>query len=55
MRQEAYDRTGRIVNITITPTVDSKEAPRLLNYLTAPNVVRAAAHGRARGLLAVVV
>ncbi|EDQ91814.1 uncharacterized protein MONBRDRAFT_31257 [Monosiga brevicollis MX1] len=36
--QEAYDRTRRILNITINPP-DAMEAPRLLNYLTAPNVV----------------
>lgn len=36
--REAYDRTGRIVNITVTPT-KSDDYPHLLNYLTAPNVV----------------
>eukprot|EP00730_Choanoeca_flexa_P017154 TRINITY_DN8220_c0_g1_i1.p1 TRINITY_DN8220_c0_g1~~TRINITY_DN8220_c0_g1_i1.p1 ORF type:complete len:577 (+),score=100.56 TRINITY_DN8220_c0_g1_i1:2-1732(+) len=36
--QEAYNRTRRILNITINPP-DATEAPRLLNYLTAPNVV----------------
>jgi hypothetical protein len=37
---EAYDRTGRIINIIVSPSRDNKDAPRLLNYLTAPNVVR---------------
>jgi TAG lipase/steryl ester hydrolase/phospholipase A2/LPA acyltransferase len=36
--QEAYDRTGRILNITVTPQENS-DYPRLLNYLTAPNVL----------------
>jgi len=35
---EAYDRTGRIINITVSP-VNGFEKPRLLNYLTAPNVL----------------
>jgi TAG lipase/steryl ester hydrolase/phospholipase A2/LPA acyltransferase len=36
--REAYDRTGRIINVTVTPlSVD--DYPQLLNYLTAPNVV----------------
>ena len=35
---EAYARTGRIVNITVSPASDY-ERPRLLNYLTAPNVL----------------
>jgi len=35
---EAYERTGRIVNITVSPGNDY-EKPRLLNYLTAPNVL----------------
>jgi len=34
---EAYKRTGRIVNISISPT-DPHQFPRLLNYLTSPNV-----------------
>ncbi len=42
--QEAYDRTGRIINISISPA-DPNQFPRLLNYLTAPNVfVRSAVH-----------
>lgn len=35
--QEAFDRTGRIINITVAPT-NSLSSPRLLNYLTAPHV-----------------
>ncbi|ETO31682.1 hypothetical protein RFI_05433 [Reticulomyxa filosa] len=35
---EAYEKTGRILNITVTGT-DTNAMPRLLNYLTAPNVV----------------
>jgi TAG lipase/steryl ester hydrolase/phospholipase A2/LPA acyltransferase len=36
--QEAYDRTGRIININVSP-LDSNDQPRLLNFLTAPNVL----------------
>lgn len=36
--QEAFDRTGRIVNIIVTPQNHS-DPPRLLNYLTAPHVL----------------
>lgn len=36
--QEAFDRTGRILNIVVTP-VNSSDPPRLLNYLTAPHVM----------------
>ena len=35
--QEAFDRTGRIINITVAP-VNNYDPPRLLNYLTAPHV-----------------
>jgi TAG lipase / steryl ester hydrolase / phospholipase A2 / LPA acyltransferase len=35
--QEAFDRTGRIINITVAPQ-NSYDPPRLLNYLTAPHV-----------------
>jgi predicted acylesterase/phospholipase RssA len=35
--QEAFDRTGRIINITVAP-VNDFDPPRLLNYLTAPHV-----------------
>lgn len=36
--KEAYDKTKRILNITVTNT-DKFDSPRLLNYITAPNVV----------------
>uniref|UniRef100_A0A7S2WHC3 PNPLA domain-containing protein n=1 Tax=Mucochytrium quahogii TaxID=96639 RepID=A0A7S2WHC3_9STRA len=36
--QEAYDRTGRIVNITVTPHGGDRDLPNLLNYLSAPYV-----------------
>jgi len=35
--QEAFDRSGRIINITVAPTNDY-DPPRLLNYLTSPHV-----------------
>ncbi len=35
--QEAFDRTGRIINITVAP-LNSYDPPRLLNYITAPHV-----------------
>ncbi len=35
--QEAFDHTGRIINITVSPT-NSYDPPRLLNYLTSPHV-----------------
>ena len=35
---EAYEKTGRILNISVSPA-DSNQFPRLLNYLTAPNVL----------------
>lgn len=35
---EAYERTGRILNITVCPA-DTNEPPRLLNYLTAPHAL----------------
>ncbi len=41
--EEALERTGRIVNISISPA-DANQFPRLLGYLNAPNVfVRRAA------------
>jgi predicted acylesterase/phospholipase RssA len=44
---EAYKHTNRILNITVSPA-DSHQFPRLLNYLTAPNVlVRRAARASA--------
>lgn len=36
--QEAFDRTGRILNIVVTPQ-NASDPPRLLNYLTAPHVL----------------
>ncbi|GMH82738.1 hypothetical protein TrVE_jg11607 [Triparma verrucosa] len=36
--QEAFDRTGRILNITVSPQ-NRSDPPRLLNYLTAPHVL----------------
>jgi TAG lipase/steryl ester hydrolase/phospholipase A2/LPA acyltransferase len=36
--QEAFDRTGRILNIVVTPK-NSSDPPRLLNYLTSPHVM----------------
>ena len=36
--QEAYNRTRRILNITVSSST-KYEMPRLLNYLTAPNVL----------------
>jgi hypothetical protein len=35
---EAYEKTRRILNISISPA-DTHQFPRLLNYLTAPNVL----------------
>lgn len=36
--EEAFKRTRRIINITVSP-VDKHQKPRLLNYLTAPHVL----------------
>lgn len=36
--QEAYDKTGWILNITVTGIGDH-ESYRVLNYLTSPNVL----------------
>jgi len=36
--QEAFNKTRRILNITVSSST-VHELPRLLNYLTAPNVV----------------
>jgi len=37
---EAFEKTGRILNITVSGTEsDSNTMPRLLNFLTAPHVV----------------
>nr|ARQ20718.1 sugar-dependent 1 tag lipase [Lobosphaera incisa] len=35
---QAYTRTGRVLNVAVT-AADTNEPPRILNYLTAPNVV----------------
>jgi len=35
---EAYEKTGRVLNITVMPA-NMYGTPRVLNYLTAPNVV----------------
>lgn len=35
---EAYQRSGRILNITVSPT-RTHQKPRVLNYITAPNVL----------------
>ena len=35
--QEAFDKTSKIINITVAPLNDY-DSPRLLNYLTAPHV-----------------
>eukprot|EP00854_Cymbomonas_tetramitiformis_P005936 gene5936-7139_t len=40
--QEAFDKTGRVLNITVQPNSPGSGAsrqPRLLNYLTYPNVL----------------
>lgn len=36
--QEAFDRTGRILNIIVSPQ-NRTDPPRLLNYLTSPHVL----------------
>lgn len=36
--REAYNRTGRILNVTVSPA-SHHEQPRLLNYITLPNVL----------------
>jgi TAG lipase/steryl ester hydrolase/phospholipase A2/LPA acyltransferase len=36
--KEAYQKTGRVLNIAVSST-ENYEIPRLLNYLTAPNVL----------------
>jgi predicted acylesterase/phospholipase RssA len=35
---EAFHRTKRLLNVTVTPA-DTNEPPRVLNHLTAPHVV----------------
>ena len=36
--KEAYERTGRILNVSVTPA-ETNEPSKVLNYLTAPNVM----------------
>lgn len=36
--KEAYERTGRIFNVSVVPN-DPHSPPKLLNYITAPNCV----------------
>jgi TAG lipase/lysophosphatidylethanolamine acyltransferase len=41
--EEAYERTRRVLNITVTTSAQGavpSSTPTLLNYITAPNVVR---------------
>jgi len=38
--KEAYDRTNRILNITVTQHNTFGDSTRILNFLTTPNVVR---------------
>eukprot|EP01084_Bolivina_argentea_P120172 212994_1 len=37
--QEAFDHSGRILNIIVSPKNNLTDPPRLLNYLTAPHVL----------------
>ncbi|KAJ2230350.1 hypothetical protein H4R99_005185 [Coemansia sp. RSA 1722] len=37
--KEAFERTGKVLNIPCTPLGHRYASPRLLNYVTAPNVV----------------
>lgn len=37
--EEAYLKTDRILNITVTPAGEVGQIPTLLNYLSAPNVI----------------
>jgi predicted RNA-binding protein associated with RNAse of E/G family len=41
--QEAFNRTRRILNITVSSST-MYEMPRLLNYITAPTVVSRSLH-----------
>ncbi|MGK5091049.1 patatin-like phospholipase family protein [Deltaproteobacteria bacterium TL4] len=36
--KEAFERSGRVLNITVSPT-RSRQKPRVLNHLTAPDVI----------------
>jgi arginine repressor len=47
---KAYVHTGRIINITVSPG-NAFEAARLLNYLTAPNVLVTPYQGSMKALL----
>lgn len=45
--QEAHEKTGRILNITVTSSTSGgrgTSAPTSLNYITAPNVVSASSN-----------
>ena len=35
--EEAFNMTGRIINIIVAPQKNTTDPPRLLNYLTAPH------------------
>jgi TAG lipase / steryl ester hydrolase / phospholipase A2 / LPA acyltransferase len=37
--KEAYDRTNRILNITVTQDAQFGDSSRILNFLTSPNVL----------------
>ncbi len=37
--QEAFDHSGRTLNIIVSPKNNLTDPPRLLNYLTAPHVL----------------
>lgn len=39
--EEAFDRSKRVLNITVATSGQGGEVPTLLNYITAPNVVSA--------------
>jgi hypothetical protein len=47
---EAYERTGRILNVSVCPA-DTNEPARLLNYLTAPQVRRCIPAGTLQDLV----
>lgn len=36
--QEAYDKTGWILNVSVS-SIHQKDIPRLLNYVTSPHVL----------------
>lgn len=37
--KEAFERTGRIINVVVSPSSGNRDSARLLNYLTAPHVL----------------